>query len=141
MALASFDINILAVIVSAIVYFVLGMIWYSQKVFGKQWISLMELSEAQMNEMKRKGMAKQMITAIISGFVTALILAYVIGMSGATVISEGLLVGFLVWLGFIATLSLGSILWEGKNFKFYAINVGYQLVSFLIMSLILTVWI
>lgn len=141
MALASFEINIWAVIVSTIIYFVLGMLWYSPKLFGKSWMALQNFTEEKMAEMKSKGMAKSMILGLIGAFITSLILAYIISVSGATIIGEGLWIGFLVWLGFIATVIIGSVLWEGKPFKLYMINVGYHLVSLLIMSLILTVWV
>jgi len=141
MALASFEINIWAVVVSTIIYFGLGMLWYSPKLFGKSWMALQNFTEEKMAAMKSKGMAKPMIFGLIGAFITSFILAYVISISGAAVIGEGLWIGFLAWLGFVATVALGSVLWEGKPFKLYMINMGYHLVSLLIMSLVLTVWV
>ena len=52
----------------------------------------------------------------------------------------GLLVGFHVWLGFVATLQLGSAQFTTKSMKLFGINTGYQLVCYLAMAAILTVW-
>jgi hypothetical protein len=43
----------------------------------------------------------------------------------------------MCWLGFIATTSLGMVLWEGKSWKLYAINIGYYFVTFIIGGLFL----
>jgi len=52
----------------------------------------------------------------------------------------GLLVGSHVWLGFVATVQLTSALFTKQSMKLFAINTGYQLVCYLVMSAILTAW-
>ena len=52
----------------------------------------------------------------------------------------GLLVGFHVWLGFVATVQFTSALFTKQSMKLFAINTGYQLVCYLAMAAILTVW-
>ena len=43
-------------------------------------------------------------------------------------------------LGFVATVQLTSALFMKQSMKLFTINTGYQLVCYLIMSAILTVW-
>ena len=42
-----YDINYLAVIVSAVVFFVIGAIWYNDAVFGKAWRASMGKTDAE----------------------------------------------------------------------------------------------
>ena len=49
-------------------------------------------------------------------------------------------VGFAVWLGFVTTVQLTSVLFAKQPLKLYLINTGYQLVCYLVMGAILAVW-
>ena len=133
-------VNLLSVLVSVIAVFILGALWYGP-LFGKTWIRLMDFSEKHMKEAKRKGMAKQLVINFISSFIMAYILAYFIQVLFYSELNAILFLAFLIWIGFIATTTLGSVLWEGKNIKLYLINNLYSLVSLVIMSLILRMWI
>jgi hypothetical protein len=77
-------------------------------------------------------------------FAGALVMVYVlarfISYSQAVTMSDGIMIGFWVWFGFVATIMLGSITWEGKPPRLYYLNAGYQLVNLLIAGAILAVW-
>lgn len=132
------EINYLAVLVAAIASMVLGMIWYS--VFGKTWMALSGMTEEKLNEVKNKGMAKSYLIAFIAALVMSYVLAYIIGGLELNTVSGGLQAGFWVWLGFVATKSLGTVLWEGKSPKLYLFNNAYDLISLLVAGAILAVW-
>ncbi|MBI2667768.1 DUF1761 domain-containing protein [Candidatus Woesearchaeota archaeon] len=137
-------VNYLAVIVVAILNMVIGFLWYGP-LFGKQWIRLMGFDAKKMKDMKNKGMT----TPMIFGFISSLIMAYVLGLFVEGLNTSGILSGviggviisFLIWLGFVATIMLGTVLWEGKPIKLYILNILYWLISLLIMGMILSVWI
>lgn len=136
----SFSVNLLAVLVAAIANFIIGMIWYGP-LFGKAWIKMMGWTPKQIAEAKKKGMAKPAAVGFISGLVMSFVLANIIKFSGAVSLVEGLAMGFLVWIGFVAAIMLGSVLWEGRDVKLYILNVLCYLVSFLVMSAIFILWI
>jgi hypothetical protein len=50
------------------------------------------------------------------------------------------MVGFHVWLGFVATVQFTSALFTKQSMKLFGINTGYQLVCYLAMAAILTCW-
>jgi len=50
------------------------------------------------------------------------------------------MLGFHVWLGFVATVQLTGALFAKQSMKLFAINTGYQLVCYLVMGAILTAW-
>jgi hypothetical protein len=51
-----------------------------------------------------------------------------------------MLIGFILWLGFIAAPLAASYIYEGRPFKLFAINTGYWLVGLLITGGLLAVW-
>ena len=132
--------NLLAVLVSAIIGMVIGALWYSPLLFGKVWMNLSGFTDKKMQEMKKKGMAVPYILNFISTLILSYVLALFISASQAVTIMQGAIVGFFVWIGFMATLMLNSVLWEGKPVKLYILNIAYHLITVIIMSVILTVW-
>lgn len=132
-------INYLAVFVAAIVSMVLGGFWYSPLLFGKRWIEWMNFAPKDLLDMKKRANASYVIN-FLTLLLMAFVLAHFVDYAQATTFIEGVQAGFWVWLGFIATVSLGSVLWENKSIKVYLINAGYQLVNVVLMGVILTLW-
>ncbi len=138
-------INYLAVIVAAVANMVLGFLWYGP-LFGKQWMALMGMTKEKMDAEKAKGgMWKVYLLAFIGSLVMAFILDHAIIFAGSYLgvsgWSAGLQGGFWNWLGFIAPVTLGSVLWEGKSWKLWFLMNGYYLLSFLIMGSIVALWV
>ena len=131
-------INYWAVLVAALAAMVLGFLWYGP-LFGKVWMNLMNFKKEDMK--KTKNMGLRYFGMVVSTLVMAYVLSHFVDYAGANSVSTGLILGFWIWLGFFATKSLGMVLWENKSFKLYVLITAYDLVSFLIMSVILAVWI
>jgi len=134
-------INYWAVLVSGLSSMVLGFIWYSPIVFGEVWMKLSGFSKRNMEAMNKSAMAKMYGLNLIAAFVTAYVLAHFIGLFGSSTAAEGVETAFWIWLGFIAPIMFGSVLWEQKPVKLYLINVSYQLVMVGIMGMILASWV
>ena len=132
-------VNYLAVLVSALIPMALGFFWYGP-IFGKLWAHLAGVS--------MDSMQKAPPTNYIIMFVGALVMAYVLDHSlifastylRISGISAGLQAGLWSAVGFVAPASLGVVLWEGKSWKLWAINVGYYLVALCLMGAVLGVW-
>ena len=133
-------INYIAVLVASVVGFMLGGLWYSNVLFGKTWITLMGFTDQKMEDMKKQGLAKNYIAMAIGKLLMAFVLAYAIAHGGITTMLHGAMKGFWVWLGFVAPVMMGSVLWEGKPVKLYVLNVSYYLVSLVVMGAILGLW-
>ena len=134
-------VNYLAVLVSGVVIFMLGGLWYSPVLFAKPWIALMGRTE---EELKARAAASSMpvmyLTVFVCGLVTAAVLAVVIDRFGARSAGAGAMVGALCWLGFAATTSFGTNLFSFESRKLWFINSAYNLVSFIIAGVILAIW-
>jgi len=135
------DINYLAVLVAGIVGMVIGALWYSPVLFGSVWMRAMgKTKESMQAEMQGKSMGKLYVIAFVAQLITAWILAKFIYYTGAATMAEGFKIGFLLWLGFVATATISAVLWEGKKWSLYWIFNSMQLVVLLVMAWILAVW-
>jgi len=127
--------------VTAIISMAIGAFWYSPMLFGKLWMTLSGLSPQAMDEAKKKGMAKKYVLAFVGTLVMSRVLACVIGYANAATLGAGLYVGFWTWLGFIAPVTLGGVLWEGKSWKLWCLNNAHYLVVLLVSGAILALWV
>jgi hypothetical protein len=136
------SLNWLAILIAAISTMVAGFLWYSPLLFAKAWMREMGYDpndKARMEEMKKSaGLAYggSFVASLLSAFTLALIL-HAIRIEG---LHTGLMLGFHVWLGFVATVQFTGALFAKQSMKLFAINTGYQLVCYLVMGAILTVW-
>ncbi|MBI3341789.1 DUF1761 domain-containing protein, partial [Candidatus Curtissbacteria bacterium] len=90
---------------------------------------------------KKAGMMpKQMAIAALGALVMSYVLAHFVQLGTNATAVDGAMVGFWIWLGFIATTTLSSVLWERKSWNLYLLNNGYYLVLLLINGALLTVW-
>ncbi len=136
-------VNYLAVLAAALSSMMLGFLWYGP-VFGKQWKALMGMTKESTDPTKKTGMNKSYVLMALGSLVMAYVLSYSLTFVSAytqtTGIVAGAMVGFWTWLGFVAPVTLGVVLWEGKPWKLWFLNAGYYLVSLKIMGVILTLW-
>jgi hypothetical protein len=54
--------------------------------------------------------------------------------------SDGIIIGFWVWLGFVVTTVLPGYLYEGRPKILYFIFIAYQLVAICLMGGLLAIW-
>lgn len=124
---------------------VLGFLWYGL-LFGKSWMRMMGWDPndtAKMEAMKKeanKGYALMFIGSLVMAYVLAHALVFASVYTKTEGVAAGLMVGFWNWLGFIAPVTLGSVLWEGKSWKLWVFNNAYNLVQLLVFGVILVSW-
>src|SRR3989338_6410044 len=71
------SINFLAVLVAGIAGKAKGALWFFPQLFGKMWMSLSKVSQAQIEAAKKKGMAKQYILSFVGSLITAFVIALI----------------------------------------------------------------
>ena len=89
---------------------------------------------------KPKGVVWGMIASFIGDFLLAFVLAHVILWSHADSALDGLHIGLLVWVGFVAAILYPSSIYEGRGAKYFMINGGYWLFGLLVIGALLGVW-
>ena len=132
-------VNLVAVLVSAVVLFVLGGLWYSPALFAKKWIALTGKTEAEMKA-GSGAMPVLFLVAFVCGLLTSWVLAVILGHFSGLTASGGAMAGALCWLGFAGATSFNSALFSQKPTALWLIDSGYNLVSFILAGVILAAW-
>ena len=131
-----------AVLAAAFARFMFGWLWYSA-LFGKSWMKESGVSEKEMKGGVGKAIPIDLITCIIMAFVLGHAVKYAMAspsMAQMPHLGGGMVCGFFNWLGFVAPILLGSVIYEKKSMKLFWINAGYNLVTLMIMGAILALW-
>ncbi len=132
------EIHYPAVIVAALVAFLVGAVWYTPLLFGDAYSTLRGIDAGAAGGMTPP--PGEILGELVRVLVVAYVLARFIAQLGITSAVAALRLGLWVWLGFQAMLLLGAVLHEGMPFPLWAIHAGDALVKTLLMSLILGRW-
>ncbi|HYP00726.1 MAG TPA: DUF1761 family protein, partial [Pyrinomonadaceae bacterium] len=76
-------INYAAVVASALLYWLLGGLWYSPLLFGSKFISIMGWSPEQIARIEAEGASAQLALAFVGSVVAAYVLAHIVRYAGA----------------------------------------------------------
>ena len=124
-------INYPAVIVAAIIHFILGGLWYGL-IFANTFLRIVEWTPEQQAQIVAQTNWTQYLMAFVCSFVLVYILAHFVQYTKATSALDGMQTGFWLWLGFVATTQLATVIFEQRKLGLYLLNVGYQLTACLI---------
>lgn len=142
-------VNFLGVILAAAAYFLLGAIWYSPKALGGFWMKhegpegdkYVGPSGDKHAGCDKCDMSKCCVSSYVGEFVLDLVSAYMlalfIGLTHAPTAKHGLIIGLLVWLGFLFPTQLSGVIWGKRSFKCFLVHILFLLVAFLVMGAII----
>ena len=133
-------INYPAVAASAVAYWVLGAVWYSRLLFERPFIALKGYTPEEVAAIRASSHAWEIGGAFLASLVLAYVLAHFVKFTGAETAGTGALTGFWLWLGFVVTTNLETVIFEQRPLGLYLINNGYHLVGLLGMGALLAVW-
>lgn len=131
------SINWLAVVVCVVVSMISGSIWYNPRTLFPVWWQVVGGGK-ETPGMQNMGMTWGL--TVLSSFVQAIAMSFMVDNMGATDALSGARVGFMLWLGFIAPTYLVNKLFAGHGLKIWAIETGNHLVNFLLFGAILAAW-
>ncbi len=140
--------DILGVVLAAFAAFFVGFVWFTF-LFGKAWSKEMGIDMDSGGDFK--SMLPSMIKDIVGNLLTAYVLWFTMMFAVPSVWAEtlgtsaensapafyGAMAAFFVWLGYYLPVALSRTGWEGRSWKWFGIDVGYQLVKLLVMGQIL----
>ena len=127
------SVNWVAIVVATVASMALGFVWYM--VFANQWM-------AAINKTREQIMANNSATPYILAALMQLIMAYSLALfiprlMGATTISNGLIVAFHAWLGFVITSMIINHRYQGSKWSLTLIDGGYLLGVLLVQGLVI----
>ena len=132
-------IKYLAVLVAAIVHWVVGGVWYGL-LFADKFVQLIGWDQAKVQQMQNRGPGKELAIAFIMALVLCYILAHFVQYTKSTTAMGGAQTAFWLWLGFIVTTNIAGVLFEERSMGLFLINISYQFVGCVIAGMILAVW-
>lgn len=127
-------VNLLAVLVAAIVQWLLGYLWYGV-LFNKDYKALVHREDAPpMNAGAVMGLI------FIANLILSMALARIVVLTGLVTFGKGALVGVICGLGFVLPPMFAEHLSERRPFKLFGINSVYWLIAMYVSGGILAIW-
>ncbi|MGE0725378.1 MAG: DUF1761 domain-containing protein [Alphaproteobacteria bacterium] len=125
----TFSVSWIAVIVSALLPFALGMAWYGP-LFGKAWRGEVGLSD---ERIKGANMPTIMGLSLVLNVVVAVIFGGLLG--PAPSLGGAVRLALIVGVGFVATTFATTYLFSQKSMQLFVIDAGYNALRFLLIGL------
>ncbi|HEY8190847.1 MAG TPA: DUF1761 domain-containing protein [Alphaproteobacteria bacterium] len=121
----------IAILVSALLAFALGWLWYSPKLFGNTWHEAIGKPVGDPKE----SFAKYLVTFtgwLIAAFVYSFLISnpYIVG------VRDYLFLSVALWGAYMMPAKAHAIMWGDFNTKLLWIDGGYMLLGYLIMGLV-----
>jgi hypothetical protein len=127
-------INYYAVVVSAIVYYMIGFVWYSllfSEIWGKE------------TGVSMKSQAKPQAGPLIGQFISTLLytfgIAVILRLHGTYGIAAGICIAALVTILFVIPVHSGNLFFTGKK-KLFLLDVCERAIGTLVAGIILGLW-
>ncbi len=130
--------NYYAIVVATVASMLIGTFWYMPKLFGNHWMKFVGLTESDIKAHK-KTLGASYFTALIASLISAYVMSFILELFPKS-IWYGILVGFVMWLGFTATTTINTVLWEKRTIHLWVLQNVHYLLSYIVMGIILTVW-
>jgi hypothetical protein len=137
----SFSVNMLAVLIAAVVSFIIGAFWYSPAGFLKPWMRITGTTPEAHLQKNRGTRAINYFLIFLAVFVIALVTAFFLKNLFVPTLGQALSVGFWLWFAGVGITSMVQTITQpvgataGDQWKLFAINAGYYLVVFLVSAL------
>ncbi len=131
------SINWLAILVSGVVYTVLGALWYTPALFGKAWMQGIGKSREQVNQ---DFSPLNIVWALIFSWIAAYGIARVMYWAGFGTVIEGFMVGVLAGVCFVGATFVINDVFEKRPRSLTAINILYHLIAFAVVGAIIGAW-
>lgn len=134
------EIHVASVLVAPLIGIVLGFIWYGP-LFGKQWMSLVNLNEEKIKESNMvRTFGIMTANALIISFIIAIILNIVQQTLDAPIsIFESLLIADLIWLMYGAA-GLTNAVFAQSSLKLWLLESAYWLLTIMSIAIVHTIW-
>ena len=122
-----FHVSWLAVLIATVIQWLLGALWYGY-VFKTRWMALVGIGEGDKSTSAWFGMVSSFIANLILSFV----LGHIVNWANGRSFPDGVWLGALCWLGFMAPPLFTQHIFEKRPAKLFAINASYWLLAMMI---------
>ena len=126
------ELNIWAILVAGVVNMIIGAAWYSEALFGKQWMAYLGVRKEDLNPS-----AGLFVFVFFLGLLMAVIMA--LFLQGASAV-EGLIYGAVIGVGLVIPMLVTHALMEQRKAGLMWLTSGHVLVTFLAYGALLAGW-
>ncbi len=114
-------------VLTAVLGSIVGYLWYSKWLFGPMYCKMGHKGAKEHCNCKTS-----MAYSFIVTLVTAFVLSGFIARGG--VVTDGMYMGFILWIGFVATTQISPVIWADRPVKMFLLSTGCKLVQYLVMG-------
>lgn len=132
-------INYWAVLVSGIVYWLIGMIWFSA-IVGKSWSAEMQKHGIAIAKPTAGKMTEKSIWTFIFNLIVAFGVAILIEALGIHTFGPALGLGLVLAICFAAAVMITSYIWENRSFKLSFYDIFFPFLGIIVSSIIIGLW-
>jgi hypothetical protein len=125
------NVNYIAVIVAAVAGFAVGAVWYAV-LFSKPWLAAVGFTA---EDLKQGRSALPFLLSAVGLLIMAAVLSAIV--APADGVGRGVLVGFVVWLGFIVTTTVVNYAYAARKPALMMIDSGHWLAVAVVMGAII----
>jgi hypothetical protein len=130
--MSHFAVNWLAVVLATVASFAFGAVWYMA--LSKQWLAAIGKRREDINQADFTPYLWSVLCLVIMAYFIALLTPLLMGSNSVT---NGLIVGAHMWLGFILTTLVINHRYEGAPWSRTLIDGGYLLAVLLIDGVVI----
>lgn len=126
-----FDLNVswLAILLAALAYMVMSMIWFHPKMFGEKWARSVGIGLEYL-----KPDTKSIVAEAFLALIVAFVLALFIDWTGSLTSWNGAVIGFWAFIGFVLTTQYSQVIWSKKPLQAFILEAGCMLATLIIMG-------
>ena len=128
--------NYLAIVVSAVAYWMLGAVWYGV-LFSQRWMALEGIT---MEQAKSVNPVLPYVITLVLNLLISFVLAQLCLWRNANTAARGMAVGVLLWIGIVGPIVFTTYMYEMRSRELFAINEFYPLLGLCLMGGILGAW-
>ena len=128
--------NYMAIVVSAVAYWMLGALWYGV-LFGQRWMALEGITTEQA---KSTNPVLPYAITLALNLLMAFVLAQLCLWRNANTAARGAALGILLWIGIVGPIVFTTYMYEMRSKELFAINEFYPLAGLCLMGAVLGAW-
>jgi hypothetical protein len=130
--LLSVEVDFLAVLMSGVIAFLLGTVWYHPKVMGARWMELRGLNIAD----TKAASPMPFVASFFLWMLSACFYSFLAGFLGIDTAAGYFCLSCLLWVAFAMPSGLMGALYSNSSVEAVAIDMAYQLGGYYVFALV-----
>ena len=134
----TFSVGILPLVIGGLFNMALGALWYSNVLFAKPWMEESGATDEQISD--TTDMGKVYGLTLLMAVVTSYVIGFIVTNLDLVNIGQSVLLAIIIWLGADLPMIIKNWGFEQRTLKLGFINHSYQLVVYLVVATLFTLF-